>query len=419
MVLLPSPARAGEIIPLCSGSGCGWHEAVIPTNVESAQTPMGDVMLLPGDLAIAVGDGGTVLRSVDSGESFVQVDFPESAFGLSVLALDPFGQLWVGGQSATLGLSTDQGLAWSLVSETGLSGNITSLGFPSANFAFATTSTGFYLSSDDGQSWTLDTALGNGYGRTAAFYNADDGWVDFGLNPVVEYTSDGARTFTAGSPNDVPPLTAEFLPTGPSSTWYLGADGSVYSTSNGVSWKLSDHAIGEKAFGLAYVDGTDLWEVADQGNIFYSPDDGSCWLEQPVPIVPDFSSVAFSNANDGVIVGDGAALYTTDGGTGVASNYTYPSSIAPVGGSPPTLKGYDSDDGPLPPCSTAPPYDYDLVGSAIGVGLGAALVTVLLSRRAERKNAPPPPPEAPAKASAHQRKRHRYRSRRRYLGDGG
>lgn len=432
LTAIPTPASAGESIPFCSLSlnHCGWLPATLPGNLSYEETELNSVLYV-GSSILAAGGQGTILRSTNGGVSYSLVPSPVGDDDITTLTKDTYGQLWAVTVTGGFYVSTDGGLSWAASPSSGLTGNVSHVAFISSTFALATSDQGLFFSTDNGQQWTRDSALGPGWARAAACYDPEDCWVSFGneegIDIEVEYTNDGGRTWSMGNISDTPPAGAEFVPTGPTSAWFLGEDGSVYYTTNGLLWTVSDHPIGEKAYQLALVNNTYLWEVAQDGNIYYTPNAGGCWIEQPMPTneVPDLTAIAFRDNNHGVMLGSGTAFYTSNGGNGTTDSYSPLSSAVPgptLGDSASPapahgLWGYDSDDGPLPPCTSPPPYSIDVVATAVGVGIGAGIFVGIRMRTEERKfSGPPRAPEIEGKKVKQFEQKLRYKSaRKRYV----
>lgn len=416
--VLPPTAEAGEIIPLCSGSGCGWKVSEIPTNVSSQGIVLDDVFDIQNHV-VAVGQEGTILLSGNNGESFIQIPSPPGTPDLNVLAEDKDGVLWAGGNDATLEISQDAGQSWTTVTATGLQGNISVLGFPSASFAYAATDHGLYFSNDGGTSWSLDSGLGDGWVRAAAFINATTGWVDFGLSPSVEFTTDGGRHWVVSDPPDAPYIATGLYALGGESAYYLSRDGALYNTINGTGWARDNSPLGQVEQSLDVVNRSSLWEVGLDGNIYYHPAGAGCWLQEPVPGVPDFYGVAFTDTNHGVVVGAGTAYYTSDGGTGITVNYTSPISIVGGGGNkllPNLIPGDPDDQGPPGPCGTRPSYAPYILGTAVGIGLGVAVMVGLVAPQIQARRARAALPKVETEAVRQVEKKVRYRNRKkRYI----
>lgn len=419
MTLLPPPATAAEAVPLCHPAQCGWKTAGMPENLTESETPVNALELYQGAI-IGVGGNGTILRSTNLGRNFSWVDSPVLGTTLTTLTLNPYGQLIAGGRDGTLVESSNDGVTWDVLPSRGLQGNSTSLGFLTSTFGFDATDDGLYFSSDGGSTWVLDGSLGPGWARSAAFYNDQDGWVDFGVNPTVYYTQDGGASWTAGIFNDTPAIVSQFTPFGPSSAWGVDRDGSVFKTTNGLNWTRISVPIGQLASGLSVVNNTDIWESAAEGNVFYSPNGGSCWTEEPVPNIPDFDAVTFWNSKDGVIAGAGQIFYTTDAGIGTMYALSPLSSLQPGRGlsSAVPIPGDPDDYGPTGPCAGPPPNVAPYVlGTAMGIGIGAAiLAAVRYPGRPQDQGEPAiSEEEAHSRPVKRQGARVRYKSRRRYI----
>ncbi len=401
-----APAPAVQTHPLATngtaGSACGWVPASVPTSFATNLTSLWGVVWASPQVVVAVGIVGTVMRSVDAGETWNTVSTPvPPSQDFHALARDFGGALWAAGTATTVIRSVDLGATWYSVPASGLQGNVTSLSFPDAadpSFAYAVTSSGLFVSQNGGTSWSdVPTPAGSTV-RTAAFYDAAHGWVEGGPSPgQVYYTSDGGAHWTTGNTQGVGTMSASMVAEGPGTAWLLGIKDTVLRTFDGTNWSSLALDSQQRSHALTSVDGQYGWVGSEDANLFYTWNGGACWVQEAVPAIPEIYAIGFENATWGVSVGDGVIWYTRDAG------------ISPY--DTPGVAGSDACTGVGVPAVTLPLL---LVSSL--AGLAAAVLMLGLARRGRsrgRGSKPRAEEEAPV---ARQRHRARYRSRKRYIG---
>ncbi|MDE1836251.1 MAG: hypothetical protein KGJ23_06500 [Euryarchaeota archaeon] len=317
-VLSPAPATADAAVPFCNSSSCGWTFAQVPTNVSSAQTVLSSVTYVSAKVLVAVGYQATILRSTDGGRSWGSVPDPVASTSLLTLARDPSGTLWAAGNSGVVLRSLDQGLSWSILQVAGLSGNITTLAFPDLAdswFAYAGTSQGLFTSRDRGNTWSGVASPVGDQLRSVAFFDPDHGWIEGGPSPgQVYYTSDGGATWEAGVTGGQGTVSSAIAALGPTSAWMLGVKDMLFESSDGTNWSGTQLTSGQRSHALFVEQGRYGWVGAEDANLFYTSDAGSCWVEEGVPQIPEIYSFSFYNTTWGVASGDGVMWYTTDAG---------------------------------------------------------------------------------------------------------
>lgn len=385
-----------------AGSPCGWVPASVPASFATNLTSLWGVVWASPQVVVAVGIVGTVMRSVDAGETWEPVSTPvPPSQDFHALARDFGGALWAAGTGTTVIRSVDLGASWYSVPAPGLQGNVTSLAFPDAaepSFAYAVTSAGLFVSQNDGTSWTEVPTPAGSTVRTAAFYDPAHGWVEGGPSPgQVFYTSDAGAHWTTGDTQGVGTESASMVAEGPETAWLLGIKDTVFRTFDGTNWSNLALTSQQRSHAMTSFDGQYGWIGSEDANLFYTWNGGACWVQEAVPAIPEIYAIGFENATWGVAAGDGVIWYTRDAGL---SPYDTPG-----------VAGTDSCNGVGLPALTLPLL---LVSSL--AGLAAAVLMLGLARRGRggsRGSKPRVEEKAPV---ARQRHRARYRSRKRYVG---
>jgi photosystem II stability/assembly factor-like uncharacterized protein len=274
----------------------------------------------------AVGDGGTILRTMDGGASWSHETSGTSQHLSGVMFTDATSG-WAVGYYGTILHTSDGGVTWAAQTG-GTSEPLYSVNFADANNGWAVGESGLILqTSYGGANWIAQESGTSWHITTVTFADAKLGWA-VGEHGTILNTSDGGASWTAQARGRTPSLTSVAFADS-NTGWAVGAGGTILHTSDGgASWKAQDGGTGRHLYGVAFTDRNSAWAVGDHGTILHTSDGGVNWQRQKgtfrslAEIVPDFSGtspdlrgVAFADAKSGWAVGlDGTIIQTPDGG---------------------------------------------------------------------------------------------------------
>lgn len=246
----------GALIKTTDG-GNGWE--VKETNTT---TPILKVRSYNGQVVIASGYDGLILRSTDGGESFTQViSGVGNGFDLWGLEMvnDTLG--WACGATALL-KTTDGGENWQIVNTPGYTGNLWWIDFLNENYGFIAADGKVLRMTDGGNSWEIIQA-----GDNQPLYSIDiidslhiaaAGFGGTSYRGKNIYSSDGGYTWINGGP-----LTFEFV----NDIKYVNRDTGYVIMNNVIGFKTTNR--GQQWTGIAIVG---EWEMQfiEEENMGYS-----------------------------------------------------------------------------------------------------------------------------------------------------
>lgn len=309
-------------------------------------TTLQDITFLNEDLGWAVGNAGTILKTVDGGDTW-EYQRRESVYNLAevwyydVMFVDSLNGWCVGGRGEkfpSTGLllhTSDGGRSWS------------AQGFDSTQclygVTFADTATGWAVGGDWGGSHvnaivlrTTDGGLnweeltGNDLPtpnklEAVTFVDALNGWV-IGSKATILRTTDGGASWENKYEGlecdslEVDTLTGDticvdtiFLPTptlyavaaiGSSHCWVVGKQGAImYTGDGGTTWNQQSSGTTEDLCAVTFIDASTGWVIGDKGIILYTDNGGDTWSIQPSGAIGTLLGVAFIDRDYGWIVG--------------------------------------------------------------------------------------------------------------------
>lgn len=204
------------------------------------------VCVVKTNIVWAVGDTGTVIRTVDAGVTWTNVPVAGYFNALQGVAAVDAQTAWVGGSSNSLGQcglfkTTDGGLNWTLLTNGGTTNTDHILGLDAVDAE--------HVWAIGGQETFLYSTNGGAYWETSHH----------------ETMKDGNEIYTFGT-NQV----------------FAACDATVFwSDDNGSTWTNRD--LWEYTMDISAPDGTNIWAVRnnyDGGEIYHSPDGGLTWTSQ-------------------------------------------------------------------------------------------------------------------------------------------
>lgn len=216
-----------------------------------------------------VGDGGTTLRTNNSGQTWTQVaitgiDVEDIAFA------DALNGIMVGDNGSTL-RTTNGGTTWSVV--------------PS------------------GQGQTLYTVA---YGAAGVVYSA-------GRDGAVARSTNGGVSW-------IPTIVGTTRYRGSAAIgnngWIVGESGAIIATTNGgTTWNSQASGTGSDLKGVFFLSATEGWIAGQNSTLLYTNNGGTTWTPRNTGITVGLNSVFFLNANEGWATGNAGAIFrTTNGG---------------------------------------------------------------------------------------------------------
>ncbi|MBZ5671253.1 MAG: T9SS type A sorting domain-containing protein [Acidobacteriia bacterium] len=236
-----------------------------------------------GPIGVAVGFSGQVLRSTDAGSSWTQETRPTTKNLYAVCVGDSFAVIT--GEEGTILISTDAGLTWSQ----------RTAGTASVLF---------------GVSISGRTAVG--VGGQGAIVNSDNGGQGWGLQVMGA----GQQLFFYAT-------SFASATTG----WAVGAyqvTGSILlkTTQSGFVWTLQSAPTTSALYGVSFTSIDSGTAVGSDGTIVGTTDGGAVWTLQQSNTSRSLNAVSFVDPLDGIAVGDsGTILLTTNGLTALAQEF--------------------------------------------------------------------------------------------------
>ncbi len=253
-------------------------------NPRTTAYDLNDLQILPSGVGWAVGDGGTVLQTMDGGESWSRTEFPEKidlhgvAFwnddrGVIVGGSEFGSELW---QNGRIFFTENGGRTWQS-SAIIVSGWFADVSLIKDGYAFAVGHGPCLLTTDWGESWTKPFVAPVGEARAVDFVDSKHGWTT-GDSRSVSRTIDGGLTW----------MTFRYLPT-------------------------PDERFDPYPRDIDFVDSLSGWILSWSGEQYRTIDGGLTWSRQ-TPGFPSFAEeIVFVSEKHG-FVASGAVWETTDGG---------------------------------------------------------------------------------------------------------
>jgi photosystem II stability/assembly factor-like uncharacterized protein len=376
MCIMPGPASES----VGASPDPGWED----------QTPVPDgedlyaVDAVNGDVAWAVGNLGTILKTTDGGATWVEQDSgltaPYVLLGC-VSAVDT-ETVWVGGTNPGVLLkTTDGGENW-ILQEDALSAFKTPKNLSLAVSGISALDADTVLLSIN----YISTGVAPfGYSYDTKVWRTDDGGASWSMKlnatvpPMINevYAVDDQVAWAAGGSDWGTPYPAVFVTSNGGSTWeyrYLDffsnpqykmrdvwaadalngwalygqvatlAGGVKRTWDGGMTWATQPSEAGVLPNALSAVDINTLWVVGTSGKIYKTIDGGATWIIQDSGVTNDLNDVCAVDIDTAWAVGDsGVILKTTDGGGGPPLIYAVQPSSAAVGATV-TLNGYNFGD---------------------------------------------------------------------------
>jgi len=257
---------------------------------------------------VAVGDGGTIIRSSDSGVSWSLVSSPVTD-QLRSVAFE--GHLGIAvGISGRVIRSTDSGLSWTEEPRP-TTRNLYAVSI-SSYMAVITGEEGTILvSRDSGLTWTSHTAgtasilfgvsvndsTAVGVGGQGAVVMSVDGGAGWGLTILG-----GQLTFFYGTSFAIG-----------STGWAVGSSAStgnviIKSTDYGFVWSAETAPTTEQLFGVSFSSLLSGCAVGTNGTTIFTSDGGNDWVSVSSGTIQTLSAVSFFNSSSGIAVGDGGTI---------------------------------------------------------------------------------------------------------------
>jgi photosystem II stability/assembly factor-like uncharacterized protein len=275
-----------------------------------------DVQVFNPYTLIAVGDGGTVIKTTDGGENWNFQTSGTSEWLESVHFTDQ-NTGWIVGWDGTILKTTDGGGNWhSQISGTDF--HLYSVYFINNNTGWIVGKAGTILNTTDGGiNWSSQTSGTSSYLFSVFFIDRSIGWVVGGPGAILKTTNGGSNWYSQTSGTSSFLRSVYFINN--NTGWTVGAGGTILMTTDGgVNWisQISGTIQGFRS--VAFADNNTGWAVGGLGTILKTIDGGTNWNSQNSRTATGLQSVYFTDHYTGWAVGTGGTiLYTLNGGVPV------------------------------------------------------------------------------------------------------
>ncbi len=342
-------ALAVLTVPALSDDGWNWQNPLPQGN------NLNGIEVIDPSTAITVGDAGTILTTLDGGQTWVpqrsgtnenllSVSFSDYQNGTvvgmngTVLRTDDGGFTWTQQNSGTTGIlrsvkftdgnngtiveglgtilrTTDAGGTWSQVNTPDVPG-LYSVSFCDPTCGTAVGTNGRILHTSNGGADWYEQSSGTSQDLFAVYFVTPRHGVAVGFGGTVVRTTNSGATWTPVNAGTLLPLLGVTF-TDSLRGMAVGLPGTNYHTDDGgQTWTSRSSGTTSFMRGADFANENDGYAVGSNGTIMYTPNGGSNWFAQSSGTSNSLFGVSFPTVTNGIAVGDaGTVLRTTNSGT--------------------------------------------------------------------------------------------------------
>ena len=273
-----------------------------------------DVTFVDSSTGWVVGDGGTILKTVDAGIAWAP-QTSNVSHNLNDVHFIDANNGWVVGDSATLIQTTDGGSSWTSLTVP-VTKRLEGVCFLDSNTGWVSGDGGaLQATTDGGNSWSgLFASHVTDVFYDIHFFDANAG-VSMSYNATTQNarrarTSDGGATWGGTSlGNDR--VSGMFFVDG-TTGWIVGSNVIFKSTSSGFNWVST--SVPGSWYGVHFADANTGWAVGLAGAMVKTTDGGDNWVPLTSGTLTAFNAVYFADVNTGWVVGRDGAIFKTESG---------------------------------------------------------------------------------------------------------
>ena len=272
----------------------------------------------------AVGSKGTLLRTLDGGETWQQraastedvvrdIFFTDDQNGWMVCEVNAYQLKTNEDPRAYLMKTTDGGEHWKRIEIKGFDVDaiLVRAVFNRNGRGWTFGEAGsIYTTHDSGDTWTKLRSPTRRLLLGGTFVDDDRGWI-VGAGATIIQTSDGGDTWYQST---LPQVEKSVRFTATSFVdnrkgWAVGSAGSVYRTVNGGrTWQQQESTVDVDLFDVKFVDALEGWAVGAEGTIIHTNDGGEHWTTERSGTQHLLERVFFTDKNRGWAVGFGGTI---------------------------------------------------------------------------------------------------------------
>ncbi|MFO7446979.1 MAG: YCF48-related protein [Ignavibacteriaceae bacterium] len=271
---------------------------------------LNDVHMINSQTGWICGDAGTLLKTTNGGQNWVQVNATANDLN-SIVFKDAVTGVAVGDDGIII-RTVDGGASWSVVPAVTIE-QFRKVSWNEGSMVYAAGDDGLAaVSADDGATWVLKNTGTTLRFRGIAAAGTNKVWA-VGNDGVIKYSSDGGNSWatqTSGITNqDLHDI--QFVN---ETTGFAGGSGSnfIYTNNGGQTWTLRNSGIFFDINGIYFQDENIGWGVSLAGTIFFTIDGGVSWTSQPCGSASTLKEAYFIHQGKGWTVGENGTIVMYD-----------------------------------------------------------------------------------------------------------
>ncbi len=267
-------------------------------------------------LGFSVGNGGTVLKTVDGGSNWTQIVSVPTSEDLMDVAFDSASDGWAVGETGTVLVTSNGGTTWSSVADAAQA--LYGVAALDGGETLAVGEDGqLLLSSGTGEPWMPYGATGFANLYDAAFLNALEGCA-VGDGGTLLHTDDGGVTWVPADSGTSEALRGvDCVASGKG--WIVGTGGAIRTSVDATTWvgQSPPEPTSETLRAVDFVDDEHGWIVGSNSTVLHTVNGGSIWETQTAPsAVETLYAVSFVDTQTGWAAGEsGQIMATSNGGS--------------------------------------------------------------------------------------------------------
>jgi photosystem II stability/assembly factor-like uncharacterized protein len=280
------------------------------------------VYFVDASTGFVAGDSGTILKTTNGGTSWITLT-SGTLNTLRTIFFRDANTGTVAGNSGTIIKTADGGTTWN-PQTSGTTRRLVGISYPSADTGYIVGysqggqgGTAVMRTTNGGTNWSTVDSVSNNFYTGVSFIDANNGFVCANSNRIIQTTDAGATWFrdsVAGNWNGISYIS-------PNTVYATGSNGALAkSADNGVSWSALTSGTFSSFFGISFTSPTTGTVVGTAGIILRTTSGGDSWSNQISSVTTqELFAVDFYNRNIGVAAGRSATLLRT---TNAGKNWT-------------------------------------------------------------------------------------------------